>query len=61
MARDADYNSTVDVLEQLKKVYPNELPRHLIGEIELAKLKGQQDVIRSIEEALGIQEQRNQG
>ena len=58
---EADYTNTFDVLQRLKKVYPNELPRNLIGEIELAKLKGQQDVIRSIEEAMLIQEQRKQG
>tara|TARA_R110002020_G_scaffold460103_1_gene678474 strand:+ start:108 stop:287 length:180 start_codon:yes stop_codon:yes gene_type:complete len=58
---ESDYSNTYDILQQLKKVYPNELPKDLIGEIELAKLKGQQDVIRSIEEGLALQEIRNQG
>ena len=59
---ESDYTNTTDVLDQLKKVYPNELPKGLtIGESALARLMGQQDVIRSIEQALFIQEQRNQG
>jgi len=58
---ESDYSNTYDVLQQLKKVYPNELPKKLTGELELARKQGQQDVIRSIEEAMIIQEQRNQG
>lgn len=54
-----DYTNTSDMLQHLKKVYPNTLPKESLDEVKLSRLQGQQDVISSIKEALIIQEQRN--
>lgn len=60
MAR-TDFNNTQDALDAMKQLYPNVLPNYIIDEVGLARLTGQQDVIRSIEGGLTAQEHRNQG
>jgi len=61
MDRPTDYTSTQDALAAMKQLYPNVLPAYTIDEVGLARLTGQQDVIRSIEHGITAQEHRNQG
>jgi len=61
MANDKDYTNTSDMLNRLEGLYPNELPKHLIGDLQLAFRQGQQKVIQDIRDTLNTQERRNQG
>jgi len=56
-----DYTNTADMLKRLEALYPNELPKELIGDLQLAYRQGQQRVIQEIKETLIAQERRNQG
>lgn len=51
-----DYTNTSDVLKRLKALYPNELPKELIGDLQLSHRQGIQRVIREIECMLFTQE-----
>lgn len=61
MDRLTDYTNTQDALDAMRKLYPNVLPNYTIDEVGLARLTGQQDVIRAIEHGITAQEHRNQG
>jgi hypothetical protein len=47
-----------DVVAALKRCYPNEIPPAPTTECQLAKLQGQQSVIRRLEEWIESQNQR---
>lgn len=55
-----EFESVSGLVKNIKRKFPDKLPTDLVGEIGLAKLQGQQQVIKYIEDMLVILEHRNQ-
>jgi hypothetical protein len=55
-----EFESVSGLVNNIKRKFPDKLPTDFVGEIGLAKLQGQQQVIKYIEDMLLTLEHRNQ-